>query len=153
MGLDFSIDLHIKNKKTGDKREIELAYWRKAYGLRDTMMDIASRNYIRADDDYLIECPTVILESLFEDFGKIFFCHQANEWTDSIWGAARTRAMTLKEFEKLAVVDSLYNDDIIDPEEACDDAANVLGEDYDIFYDTIEHPEDYEVTIVFYNSY
>ena len=101
MGLDYSIELHIHDKKTGSKREIQLAYWRETYGLRDTMMEIASHDYIRAEDDYAIECPTRILGDVIRKFRKIFPSRHAREWEDSIWGASRTRAMTFRQFEKL----------------------------------------------------
>lgn len=98
MGLDFSIDVKLKNKQTGDERNLELAYWRKCYGIRDMIVEVAMNDRVKHKDNFQdvdIVCDPAAIhdinEHLIEELGNL----NSSYWTDSIWTTFETREQTL----------------------------------------------------------
>ena len=52
IGLDLSIEAKLKNKRTGKETVLELAYWRKAYAIRDLLVDAANKYKIDRPENY-----------------------------------------------------------------------------------------------------
>lgn len=143
MGLDFSIYVKLKNKRTGDERDFELAYWRKCYGIRDMIVEVAMNDRVKHKDNFqdvdIICDPTVIHdinEHLIEELGNL----NSSYWTDSIWTPFETREQTLHNLAAmLSFEDWLYGkcelDDISFEESPVGMLQNV--EDYQVYLEVI----------------
>lgn len=101
MGLDFSIEIRIKDKKTKEVTSIEAAYWRKCYGIRDEVMDAAlhSNLILKYDEDYYLRVKAEAIETINDRLTQILSDKEVLE--QSIWGYTSTRRQTLLNLECL----------------------------------------------------
>lgn len=101
MGLDFSIEIRIKDKETKEITSLEAAYWRKCYGIRDEVMDAAlhSNLIIKYDEDYYLRVKAVAIEQIVDRLIQTLNDHEVLE--QSIWGYRSTRRQTLLNLETL----------------------------------------------------
>lgn len=143
MGLDLYLDIKLKNKRTGDERNLELAYWRKCYGIRDMLVEVAMNDRVKHKDNYADVCiicnaATIhdINEHLIEELGNL----NSSYWTDSIWTPFETREQTLRNLATmLTFEDWLYGkcelNDISFEESPTGMLQNV--EDYEVYLEVI----------------
>lgn len=101
MGLDFSIELKIKNKDF--IKEIEMAYWRKCYSIRDNIINfcINSGFLIKADEDFSYECKIDILLSLINYIREEYKNSESELFCNSIWGESDCKEMTYNQIIRL----------------------------------------------------
>lgn len=159
MGLDFSIRVEFKNKKTGESMTFEIAYWRKFWALRNEVLHLFDRN----TDEFL----TIIKP---EDLAKIInllaeaITDRDSEIHDSVWGRNMGRRITARQIERLCFWDSLFEslpyikEDKARREEIIDDLeVDIECYEYDTSNEDLKHIlmsiEDYDITIEIYNSY
>lgn len=101
MGLDFSIEIRIKDKKTKEVTSIEAAYWRKCYGIRDEVMDAAlhSNLILKYNEDYYLRVKAEAIEAINDRLIQTLSDREVLE--QSIWGYISTRRQTLLNLEQL----------------------------------------------------
>ena len=112
MGLDFSIRyvMHsfIEGKEVINK---EIAYWRKAYGIRDRIVGYAMNNeqdIISSDDDYDFLCHKEIIYDIVTRLVSDICTNNSQLWTNSIWGTITTKHETIINLEKLITLASFF---------------------------------------------
>lgn len=154
IGLDLSIYARLKNKKTGKETVLELAYWRKAYAIRDMLVDVAMNNKIDDEDnceDVEICCSPQslypILTNLISALGETY----SSYWVNSCFDIADTRANTLRNIGSLLTFkDWLTGDcDACSMYESCYDVKGSSSSDFTDF----ETADDFEVVLEIINSY
>jgi hypothetical protein len=101
MGLDFSIEIRIKDKQTKEVTSIEAAYWRKCYGIRDEVMDAAlhSNLILKYNEDYYLRVKAEAIEAINDRLIQTLSDKEVLE--HSIWGYTSTRRQTLLNLEDL----------------------------------------------------
>lgn len=101
MGLDFSIEIRVKNKKTKEVISIEAAYWRKCYGVRDEVMDAALKSnlILKYDEDYYLRVKAEAIETINDRLIELLSDKECLE--QSIWGYVSTRRQVLLALEQL----------------------------------------------------
>ena len=112
MGLDFSIHyvMHslIEGKEVINK---EIAYWRKAYGIRDRIVGYAMNNeqdIISSDDDYDFICHKEIIHDIVTRLVSELCTNNSQLWTNSVWSMITTKHETLLNLEKLVTLASFF---------------------------------------------
>lgn len=157
MGLDYSIELEITHLKSNKKVYcLEIAYWRKAWGLARLFQEIAMQpqNKISNDEDFKTECYTWVLSDIIKNISVLINDPDNEVWTDSLWDSAETRYFTIKNLANLCAardwINHTHNDDLL-PLMSYESDGPEFNED--IYADFVKNPNDYEVRIVFYNSY
>ena len=101
MGLDFSIEIRIKDKQTKEVTSIEAAYWCKCYGIRDEVMDAAlhSNLILKYNEDYYLRVKAEAIEAINDRLIQTLSDKEVLE--QSIWGYTSTRRQTLLNLEDL----------------------------------------------------
>ena len=101
MGLDFSIEIRIKDKKTKEVTSLEAAYWRKCYGIRDEVMDAAlhSNLTLKYDEDFYLRVKAEAIETINDRLIQALSDKEVLE--QSIWDYFSTRRQTLLNLELL----------------------------------------------------
>lgn len=104
MGLNLEINARLVDKKTKVETVIEIAYWRKAYAIRDMLVDVAER-YKAAHpenlDDISITCYLFALDNIINNLIGELQNLESPYWTDSIWEPTITRQQTIKQIDHL----------------------------------------------------
>lgn len=119
MGLDYSIEVKIKRRKTNDKiANFEIAYWRKFWSLRSETMRVAMADedkVIKYDADWLLEVKPEVLEDIIECLTSAVADRNDELHSDSIWGSVHGRQITLRQLMRLCPWDNLFArfDDIL----------------------------------------
>lgn len=109
-GLDYTISLRVKNHKEDTIREIELAYWRKCYGIRDCLHSLVEDLGKRVgDDDYEAVCSTRHFSKIIEVLCKELTNLDSDLWTDSIWSGETIRNMTYDNLKVLTQMQSIFS--------------------------------------------
>lgn len=104
IGLDLSINANLKNKITGKETVLELAYWRKAYAIRDLLVDAANKYKINRPEnceDVTICCKPIALSPLISELIKELTYSNSKYWSDSVFEPADTRGNTLTNLDSL----------------------------------------------------
>lgn len=154
MGMDLEINAIVRKRENHKEAvEIELAYWRKTYGLRDKLVEMAadSPDFLSADGDVIFECkPTFITEIVA--YFTIAFPYLSDEvWHDSIWTPLETRGMTVDNFNKLLALESYISSEI-----SLEELQEFLGlspEETTALMKWEQDPFAYELIIEVLNSY
>lgn len=172
MGLDYSIELNITNKKTKMGDCYEIAYWRKHYSIRsETMRCIQeSEAFVEQDDDFRIVATIDAIPILIDFLGKSLADRESDLFTNSLWDHRTARLITVRQLMRMCAWDSLLCEienikTIIEPEirvEAIDEILGDILEELDSYEDKpisdslknyLIHAEDYDFTIEIINSY
>lgn len=106
IGLDLSIYAHLKDKKTGVESTIEIAYWRKAYSIRNMLVNVAEKYSVPSPYNYgdiQIYCRTAALDEIIENLIRELTNIDSPYWTDAIWDAEETRETTLTNLNNLLI--------------------------------------------------
>lgn len=172
MGLDLSIELLIKEKKSGAIVGMEeLAYWRKHWGLRDELLKLFTSNkddILYADVDIETRVPLSYLPAAIElicDKIKDYARGDATMFSNSIWDAEQTVQQTIEELKRLCIAnDCLIAKETMTKEELLlymDSIGIDISEP--VYYwmnnseftieDIVKNIEDYEFCLVLINSY
>ena len=110
MGLDHTISLRVKNIKENTIHEIELAYWRKCYGIRNCLHPLITRLGKSVNgDDYESICSTRHFPEIIEALLKEMVVLDSNLWSDSLWGAAITRNITYENLKVLSQMQDIFS--------------------------------------------
>lgn len=155
MGLDYLIYLNIRDKETKvTKHLIEIAYWRKGFGIRDVIQEIVRKPIYLLDSksDYITISSTAALSDIIDRFMKSFGDIENSMWTNSIFSPISTRDNTIRQTANLFAAKYW----ISHPED--DEAFRLMWEEYnkadmDIFDDYNNNKNNYEVVITVENSY
>lgn len=112
MGLDYSIEVKIKRRKTNDEiANFEIAYWRKFWSLRSETMRVAMSDedkVIKYDADWLLEVKPEVLEDIIECLTSAVADRNDELHSDSIWGSVHGRQITLRQLMRLCPWDNLF---------------------------------------------
>jgi hypothetical protein len=112
MGLDYSIGVRIKRRKTNDEiANFEIAYWRKFWSLRSETMRVAMADedkVIKYDADWLLEVKPEVLEDIIECLTSAVADRNDELHSDSIWGSVHGRQITLRQLMRLCPWDNLF---------------------------------------------
>ncbi len=160
MGLDFSIEVDFKNKKTGESLTFEMAYWRKFWTLRDEVL----RLFDQSTDEYLTIIKPEDLRKIIKLLADAITDRDSEIFHDSIWGGNVGRRITVHQIERLCFWDSLFEsllwikEDEAHREQIIDDLEiDIERYEYDASSEDLEHVlmsiEDYDFTIRIENSY
>lgn len=116
MGLDTSIILGLKEKGSANPIcAVSVAYWRKYYGLTNTLFHIARQeeNWLRPeleqDCDYMTTCRPRVLSDWIEEITNLLRDPEADEWYNSIWGSVHARGYTARQLEGILKAESIVN--------------------------------------------
>lgn len=174
MGLDYSIGVRIKRRKTNDEiANFEIAYWRKFWSLRSETMRVAMADedkVIKYDADWLLEVKPEVLEDIIECLTSAVADRNDELHSDSIWGSVHGRQITLRQLMRLCPWDNLFArfedilaEDMLDGsrEAYLDDIEDILQdiEDDSEFPDDLDLKEilmtleEYEFSLEIINSY
>ncbi len=166
MGLDFSVDFEIYKKLAdNDSQEkatpvytMEVAYWRKAYGIaRRFMQEAHNSSYLLSEDwDFCCNCSCEILNNLIIILLDNLYYDDSELWTDSIFGAVDTKRYSIYNLAKLmALKDWLsYRDEDIDSFRLAKyDNDFGPGISDELYADILANPNKYEFRISIINSY
>jgi hypothetical protein len=174
MGLDYSIGVRIKRRKTNDEiANFEIAYWRKFWSLRSETMRVAMADedkVIKYDADWLLEVKPEVLEDIIECLTSAVADRNDELHSDSIWGSVHGRQITLRQLMRLCPWDNLFArfedilaEDMLDGsrEAYLDDIADILADikedsefpnDLDL-KEILMTLEEYEFSLEIINSY
>ena len=106
MGLDLSIYGKLKDTRTGKVSTIEIAYWRKAYAIRNMLVEVAMKHSIHHPENFAdiqIHCRTIAIDEIIENLISELTNTDSPYWTDSIWDAHETRSTTLTNINNLLI--------------------------------------------------
>ena len=172
MGLDYSIELHVKELKTHKEYDIEMGYWRKFWTLRDKLCHLLknSKSVIRTETDFLIELNIDAMPDIINFLAEEVKDRESECFSDSIWHSSAGRRLTCRELEDLVQWDDIlaaipelrmYEDkkerQAILAE--LDDTITYLKNDQPTYGPVLDltkmllNIEDYKLTIRSYNSY
>lgn len=149
IGLDLSIYAKIKDKRTGQIYPVELAYWRKAYGIRRMLVTVAEHFKINHPDNYedvQIHCNTFALDTIITNFLSALPDYDSDYWTDSIWTQTETRDITLDQLKTLLLFKSWLNGDV-------DTSVVFTRLDWSDGMPPIEDVSNYDICLEILNSY
>ena len=160
MGLDFSIEVEFKNKKTGESEIFEIAYWRKFWTLRDEVL----RLFGKSTDEYLTIIKPEDLRKIIKLLAEAIADRDNEVFHDSIWGGNVGRRITAHQIERLCFWDSLFESLLWIKEDETSSRKQVIDDleiDESYFYGgssepleyMLMHIEDYDFIIKIYNSY
>lgn len=173
MGLDYSIELNITDKKTGIAGACyEIAYWRKHYALRSETMRVVQEStaFIQQDDDYRIVATTDVIPVLIDYLGKTLADRESDIFSYALWDHRMARIITVRQLARLCAWDSLLCEieniktimNLDDRKEAIDGILGDILDEIDYYEDKpiseklkefLVHAEDYDFTIEIINSY
>lgn len=155
MGLDYLVYLNIRDKETKITRHlIEIAYWRKGFGIRDVVQEIVRNPVYLLDSksDYLTISSTAVLSEIIDRFMKSFGDIENSMWVNSIFSPISTRDNTIRQTANLFAAKYWisHSED--------DEAFRLMWEEYDkvdmdIFDDYNNNKDNYEIVITVENSY
>lgn len=158
MGLDLSIEFKIRDRRTGKVIHCtEIAYWRKAYGLRTYLVNLFRNSpyLIDSDDDFSFEASPEILTDIIRELSNKVNDIEDDCWTDSIWSPDSTRCQTLRQMSYIAGaegwINNLEDKDLIDY--YMDAEGNCAPIDSELFEEIINNIQDYEFRVELINSY
>ena len=156
MGQDYIISLAIRDKETkNNKYIINIAYWRKAFGVTNAMQDIARKpiHLISAEEDYL----TISSTSVLKDVEKVIISNLNNLdneiWTYSgVFTPIEVRNTSVHNLANILAAEEW----ITNPEN--EDAYDLMWEDNASYSpstleDYLKNKDKYEVVVIFENSY
>ena len=118
MGLDTSIYLCLKEKNKDYNNPIcrvGIAYWRKYYGLTNTLYYIARQeeNWLNPDFesscDYETTCRPRVLTDWIEEITKLLRDPLADEWGNSIWGYVDSRSYTARQLDGILRAETIVS--------------------------------------------
>lgn len=153
MGLDYSINVKIKRRKTGETiNTIEIAYWRKFWSLRSETMRIAMSDedkVIQYDADWLLEVKPEVLEDIIECLTSAVADRNDELHSDSIWGSVTGRQVTLRQLIRLCPWDNLFArfEDIL-AEDMLDGSREAYLNDIDDIFEDIKKDPEYPVDLI-----
>lgn len=165
MGLDLSINIKARKKDSSDYCEVDLAYWRKAWSLRDELLKLFTSNekdIITSNEDLEIEVPISYLEKVIKFLSDLIPDRNNICFTNSMWTDGQTRLTTIQNLENLCKWDSFIN--LFEQGKIIDiTLVDLFGSKNSIAFDCGTGAEsldelllnfnDYEWTLVLYNSY
>lgn len=160
MGLDFSIEVEFKNKKTGESMTFEMAYWRKFWTLRNEVLHLFGKDA----DEFLTIIKPEDLRKIIKLLAEAIADRDSEIFHDSIWGGNVGRRITARQIERLCLWDSLFEsllwikEDETSRKQIIDDLEiDIERFDYEPSSAELEYVltfiEDYDFTIKIYNSY
>ena len=181
MGLDLSIYMKVIRKR--DKEEMfktEIAYWRKAYGIRNELYYIARNEeyWVNPDEeqgqDYLTTFNSDGLRAMIETISDELSDFDSDCWTSSIWSKIETISITLEQLKTMCAALMYIETGYIDEDairEFCptitfpifdmseEEVNHILSdndekyETFRLFYKFYQNPEDYDFVFILENSY
>lgn len=163
MGLDFIINTYVVDKKKEEvSKHYEIAYWRKAYAIRDTFMKIASgdeywhKDYSEFEDDYLHTCTPDIVDAFIDKLCGALTDTASDFWHDTVFvyhnrATAAENLKTLCNFSDICREPLKYLDDIDTPTTIPDDVDDLEMEE--ILAIAFSNPDKYDVLVEVINSY
>lgn len=160
MGLDFSIEVEFKNKKTGESMTFEMAYWRKFWTLRNEVLHLFGKDA----DEFLTIIKPEDLRKIIKLLAEAIADRDSEIFHDSIWSGNVGRRITVRQIERLCLWDSLFEsllwikEDETSRKQIIDDLEiDIERFDYEPSSAELEYVltfiEDYDFTIKIYNSY
>lgn len=160
MGLDFSIEVEFKNKKTGESMTFEIAYWRKFWTLRNEVLHLFGKDA----DEFLTIIKPEDLRKIIKLLTEAIADRDSEIFHDSIWGGNVGRRITARQIERLCFWDSLFEsllwikEDKTSRKQIIDDLEiDIEHYEYDTSNEDLKQVltsiEDYDITIKIYNSY
>lgn len=160
MGLDFSIEVEFKNKKTGESMAFEIAYWRKFWTLRNEVLHLFGKDA----DEFLTIIKPEDLRKIIKLLTEAIADRDSEIFHDSIRGGNVGRRITARQIERLCLWDSLFEsllwikEDKTSRKQIIDDLEiDIERFDYEPSSAELEYVltfiEDYDFTIKIYNSY
>lgn len=172
MGLDTTITLSLRNKKTEEEvASVEVAYWRKYWGLTLTLLHIAreepnwwnERKDRESEDDFLTTCNPCVLTDWIEKITELLKNPEANEWSDSLWGSVCARGYTARQLEDILIAESIINSMNAYSLELCSDLFEKSTDAYfkrinpfkdeKLINEVENNPRDFEWLVELENSY
>lgn len=173
MGLDTIATLQIFNRKEKTPfAEIDIAYWRKYWGLDNELRWNARKSeYWLGEDsgeranDYMTTCSPNVLDCWIDYIISILKDIEADEWNHCLWDAIEAREYTCSQLARLLTTQTitrlgfneysleLYNDQARESArlDYKDEEAYTLKEPE--LKKILDNPEDYEWRIIFISSY
>lgn len=152
MGLDLYLNAKLKNKRTGAERSLPIMYWRKAFGIRDLLVELAQKFQVDSPNSYgdvYFDCSLAIVPILKMKLLDAMKINNHEYWTRSIWTATETRCCTLNQLGNLIAFEDWLcgdcdNETLFDELSELEDERSVPLEG---------NPEDYEIIMEVVNSY
>lgn len=154
MGMDLEINAIIRRRENRKEAvEINLAYWRKTYGLRDKLVEMATNSplLISTDGDVIFECKPLFITEIVACFTTALPFLNDELWQDSIWSRLETRSMTVDNLNKLLALESYISSEI--NLEELTDFLGLSPEETTAFMFWERDPLAYELIIEVVNSY
>ena len=133
---------------------IELAYWRKTYGIRDELVEIVTRSpYLISTEsgDVVFNCRPQIISDITERFSAALTNTHDSIWSNSIWSNIQTRDITLENLRKLFAFESFLSDELDEDEQ--DYLLGISDEEVLALNAWRQDPFEYMLIIEIVNSY
>lgn len=118
MGLDLTIYLRAKNKETNANYDIEIAYWRKCWSLRDELLKLFTfkkEDIISQYEDIITEVPMLYLPDIIFLLSEKIPYEEDVCFDNSVWNSAEARLITIDNLKNLcaweSALDILVNSD------------------------------------------
>ena len=119
MGLDLTIYLKAKDEETNLNYNIEIAYWRKCWSLRDELLKLFTskkEDIISQYEDITTEVPISYLHDTILLLSNKIPHEEDVCFDDSLWDTAEARLITIDNLKELcaweSVLDILTNGDV-----------------------------------------
>lgn len=151
MGLDLSIGARLKNKKTKEETYIDIAYWRKAYGIRNMLVEVANKYKVEHSENYEdieIICHKKALKEIIFNLTREMGNFESNYWINSIFAPAEVRQSTIENLKRLVAFQDWLDQEIDSETITSYGFVDINEED---FY--FEDRDNYKVRIEIINSY
>lgn len=152
MGLDLFLNAKLKNKRTGIERNLPIMYWRKAFGIRDLLVELAQKFQVDSPNNYgdvYFDCSLAIVPILKMKLLNAMKTNNHEYWTDSIWTPTETRCCTLNQLANLIAFEDWVCGDC-DNETLFDELSEL---EYERGVPLDGNREDYEIIMEVVNSY
>lgn len=154
MGMDLEINAIVRKRENHKEAiEIDLAYWRKTYGLRDKLVEMAtnSSDLISADGDVIFECKPTFMTEIIACFTTALPFLNDELWQDSIWSPLETRGVTVDNLNKLLALESYFGGEV--NLEELQEFLGLSSEETTALMKWEQDPFAYELIIEVVNSY
>lgn len=160
MGLDDGLMMRVKNKKTGTMALFEVCYWRKYWGLRNTMLDVFGLQHDECEANPDIDTVKVFYFTVKQRLEEYIDSNEDDFST--IWSKADEIFHVQEEQTKLRIVLAWLDNKILDDEFFNWAADRILttyfnekenGKFYSELYEEAPTKDDLEISFEFYDSY
>lgn len=165
MGLDFIVNTYVVDKKKDEIiKRYEIAYWRKAYAIRDAFMKLAGnddywhKDYmeVESNDDYLRTCTPDVVDAFIDELCGALTDTASVFWHDTVF-VYHNRATAAENLKTLCNFSDAYReslkhlDDIDTPTTIPDDTDEFEMEE--VLAIAFSNPDKYDVFVEVVNSY